>query len=175
MNRTWTAWTDPFGIVVSEKQSIVNVINGSLGYASGLTTSNTHADYAWWITNKAALVNTIVKKQAATNTAALIVALTKTVYHSVSIAAKTTVSSSVTFTEPCLLYITSKNCNSSGTVYDSVTVPDDTNLLKGPDLTVYSYDTANLVSILAPCTITFSIYNGQTNTATVSNIYKVTV
>lgn len=48
----WSAWTDPFGIVVSGKQEVVNAINGSLGYSSGLTTSHTHADYAWWIQNK---------------------------------------------------------------------------------------------------------------------------
>lgn len=52
----WSAWTDPFGIVVNGKQAVVNAINGSLGYASGLTTSHTHADYAWWIQNK---VNTV--------------------------------------------------------------------------------------------------------------------
>ena len=48
----WSAWTDPFGIVVNGKQEVVNAINGSLGYASGLTTSHTHDDYAWWIQNK---------------------------------------------------------------------------------------------------------------------------
>lgn len=38
--------------VVNGKQAVVNAINGSLGYASGLTTSHPHSDYAWWIQNK---------------------------------------------------------------------------------------------------------------------------
>ena len=38
--------------VVSGKQAVVNAIDGKLGYASGLTTSHTHSDLAWWITNR---------------------------------------------------------------------------------------------------------------------------
>ena len=38
--------------VVNGKQEVVNAINGKIGYLSGLTTNNPHADYAWWITNK---------------------------------------------------------------------------------------------------------------------------
>lgn len=38
--------------VVNGKQTVVNAINDSLGYNSGLTTNNSHDDYAWWIKNK---------------------------------------------------------------------------------------------------------------------------
>ena len=38
--------------VVNGKQAVVNAINGSLGYASGLTTNHPFSDYAWWIQNK---------------------------------------------------------------------------------------------------------------------------
>lgn len=38
--------------VVSGKQEVVNAINDKLGYASGLTTTHTHTDYAWWIRNQ---------------------------------------------------------------------------------------------------------------------------
>lgn len=37
---------------ISNKQAVVNAIDGKLGYASGLTTAHSGADYAWWITNK---------------------------------------------------------------------------------------------------------------------------
>lgn len=62
----WGGWLDPFQSVVNGKQSVVNAINGSLGYASGLTTSHTHDDYAWWIQNKVAarVFNTITQKTA---------------------------------------------------------------------------------------------------------------
>lgn len=35
--------------VVSGKQLVVNAIDGKYGYNTGLTTNNTHNDYAWWI------------------------------------------------------------------------------------------------------------------------------
>ena len=38
--------------VVNGKQAVVDAINNKLGYASGLTTEHTGADYAWWINNK---------------------------------------------------------------------------------------------------------------------------
>lgn len=38
--------------VVNGKQAVVNAINGSLGYVSGLTTNHPFSDYAWWIQNK---------------------------------------------------------------------------------------------------------------------------
>ena len=38
--------------VVSGKQAVVDAINNKLGYASGLTTSHSGADYAWWIENQ---------------------------------------------------------------------------------------------------------------------------
>lgn len=56
-----TLYVTPLGLaglkqsVVNGKQQIVNAINDSLGYSSGLTINNTHADYAWWITNKVSL------------------------------------------------------------------------------------------------------------------------
>ena len=56
-----TLYVTPLGLaglkqsVVNGKQQIVNAINDSLGYSSGLTIDNTHADYAWWITNKVSL------------------------------------------------------------------------------------------------------------------------
>src|SRR5574343_536256 len=37
------------------KKAVVNAINGSLGYASGLTTNHAFSDYAWWIQNKVAI------------------------------------------------------------------------------------------------------------------------
>ena len=48
--------------VVNGKQAVVNAINGSLGYASGLTTSHTHDDYAWWIQNKVLTSSEKLKK-----------------------------------------------------------------------------------------------------------------
>lgn len=54
--------------VVNGKQAVVNAINGSLGYASGLTTANTHDDYAWWIqhmVNTTSLYGTCIYKKNA--------------------------------------------------------------------------------------------------------------
>ncbi len=38
--------------VANGKQAVVDAINNKLGYASGLTTAHSGADYAWWISNK---------------------------------------------------------------------------------------------------------------------------
>lgn len=37
---------------VDLKNSLVNAINGKIGYVSGLTATNTGTDFAWWIANK---------------------------------------------------------------------------------------------------------------------------
>lgn len=45
--------------VANGKQAVVDAINNKIGYASGLTTSNSGADYAWWIQNKIGIRNIV--------------------------------------------------------------------------------------------------------------------